>query len=242
LSGTVDRALILAEIKRLAAENGGRAPGRGLFERATGIREGDWYGRYWVRWNSALEEAGFGPNAMQGPTPEGELLQHLALAIRELGRFPTRAELMMRRRADGDFPSDTVFARRFGGRSGAIGRLREFCLATPEFADVAELLEIPTPEAPASPRAEPVAEFGSVYMLKSGRNYKIGRSNAFGRREREITLQLPERAGTVHVIRTDDPEGIEAYWHRRFAAKRLNGEWFALSAEDVSAFRRRKFM
>jgi Meiotically Up-regulated Gene 113 (MUG113) protein len=63
-----------------------------------------------------------------------------------------------------------------------------------------------------------------------------------GCREREITLQMPEGIKIIHEIKTDDPTGIEAYWHKRFDAKRKNGERFDLSREDVSAFRRRKFM
>ena len=85
-------------------------------------------------------------------------------------------------------------------------------------------------------------ENGFVYLMKSGRFYKIGKSNAAGRREYELAIQLPEKLKTLHSIRTDDPSGIEEYWHKRFAAKRKNGEWFDLEARDVTAFRRRKFM
>jgi Meiotically Up-regulated Gene 113 (MUG113) protein len=83
---------------------------------------------------------------------------------------------------------------------------------------------------------------GFAYLLKATKYFKVGRSSSFERRSRELAIQLPEKAEAVHVIRTDDPVGIELYWHRRFESKRKNGEWFELNAQDVKAFKRRKFM
>jgi hypothetical protein len=91
------------------------------------------------------------------------------------------------------------------------------------------------PIAPKQPSPKAV-KTGSVYLIKSGRFYKIGRSNAVGRRERELTIQLPEKVKLVHAIKTDDPCGIEDYWHRRFAERRKNGEWFQLTRTTFPLF------
>jgi hypothetical protein len=80
-----------------------------------------------------------------------------------------------------------------------------------------------------------------VYLARHGRDYKIGRSNDVARRRREIALLLPSALEHIHVIETDDPEGIEQYWLRRFAERGVRGEWFRLTPDDVSAFKRRRY-
>ena len=158
------------------------------------------------------------------------------------GRPPTAPELRLHARETEDFPSHNTFAR-FGTRSELLASVYKFASRRADFAAVAGLL---APCASVGVKVEVPAEaeepYGFVYLIKSGSHYKLGRTNALGRRERELAIQLPERAVTVHSIRTDDPDGIEGYWHRRFEAKRKNGEWFELTTQDVAAFRRRKFM
>jgi hypothetical protein len=50
---------------------------------------------------------------------------------------------------------------------------------------------------------------GDVFRdrLRSGKFYKLGRTNAAGRRLRELAIQLPQKPDTVHVIETDDRKG-----------------------------------
>ena len=94
------------------------------------------------------------------------------------------------------------------------------------------------------PNAEPEDDgkvsdlVGEVYLFKSGRYYKIGKTKDTVRRGSEIRIQLPERVNLIHSIKTDDPSGIESYWHNRFESKRMNGEWFDLNPSDVKAFKR----
>lgn len=245
MSAMFTKAHILAEIARTAKANGGAPLGRRQFYAETGIKETDWLGKYWARWGDAIREAGLTPNTLQVGYGEERLLERLASLAREIGRFPERTEIQLKARRDKGFPHSATF-QRLGSKKALAEKLEAFCKRRAGYDDVlafclpvAGTVRADTDAAPSSGKEETL---GYVYLLKSGRFYKIGRTNAAGRRERELAIQLPERASNVHSIKTDDPAGIEDYWHRRFGDRRKNGEWFELTAKDVAAFKRRKFM
>ncbi len=232
------RQQILGEIRRLAAANG-VPPGRRLFESETGIRQSAWFGVYWPRWSDALAEAGFAPNAYNKRLDEGFVLSKLAAACRHFGRTPATMEMRMYRKVDADFPNEKSMLSAFGGKANMLRRLREWARVNCGYEDVVAM--IPEPTDAYDPQHKHALFEGFVYLIRSGAYYKIGRSDEIERRVKEIRVALPEAATLVHSIRTDDPAGIEAYWHRRFAEHRVNGEWFRLTASEVAAFKRRKY-
>jgi hypothetical protein len=232
---------ILDEIKRLASANGGKPPGRSAFEKATGIRESDWFPHHWLRWGDALKDAGFSPNRLNVPLDDAKVLDKYVTLVRELGRLPVSGELRLRAKADPSFPSHNVFSK-FGGKVGLIQRLRAHCAASPADHDVLALLPPPDGRGDEEVLNERAPIQGYVYMMQSGRRYKIGFTNSPVRRHREVKLELPDPTDLVHSIETDDPKGIEAYWHRRFASKRVRDtEFFELDRSDVAAFKRRRY-
>jgi len=239
----MNKQYILSEIVRTAAENGGVALGRERFFQETGIKESDWLGKLWARWSEAVKEAGCVPSKLNAPMEDAALLDNYVAIIRELRRMPVVAELKLKASQTPGFPSHNTF-RKFGSKAQQIQKLIEYCEGKPSFSDVLAVLHTSNLKAAEPPSdSDSLQEtIGFVYLLKATRYFKIGRSNSFERRSRELAIQLPEKAETVHVIRTDDPIGIELYWHRRFESKRKNGEWFELNGQDVKAFKRRKFM
>lgn len=234
------REHIINEIKRLAAANEGRPPGSRQFTTQTGIRETGWRGVYWARWGDALKEAGFTPNTKQEALGEQFLFKKLADACRHYQRIPTPMELRLYHRVDPEFPSDRTIAKRFRTKANMTAAIASWTADKTDYSDVTAMAQRQMAKAQTADAPQSTSE-GFVYLIKSGEHYKIGRSDELERRVKEIRIALPESVVLVHSIRTDDPPGIEAYWHRRFADRRANGEWFKLANTDVTAFKRRKY-
>ena len=234
------RDRIIDEIRRIAAADDGRPPGKAVFARISGIQESAWSGRFWAKWSDALSEAGFTPNLMQDRIDPRSMLDALVVVCRHYGKVPSFAELKLYKQGRPEFPSKGAFAGHYRTRAGLIEALSRHCSQNSGLLDVAALLS--SEESLASPAAAPVkATEGHVYLLKAGEFYKVGRSDNLERRVKEVRTAMPESLTLVHAIATDDPPGIEAYWHRRFNDRRCNGEWFRLITSDVTAFKRRKF-
>lgn len=236
---------IIAEIKRTAEQNEGKPLGRSRFQRETGIKESDWYGKHWTKWSDALREAGYQPNTMQGSYDGAYLIGLIVSLIKKLGRFPTRGDLRMEYHSRDDFPTDSTLFRRLGQKASVARKVIDYCENQPGLSSVIRICQPianSEPVEPPSSTAEAPQKFAYVYLIRSGKFYKIGKTDSIERRTYELKIQLPEKPRLIHHIKTDDAVGIEAYWHNRFRQRHKNGEWFELSAEDVNAFRRRKFM
>jgi hypothetical protein len=232
------RDQILREIKRMAEANSGQPPGERTFSNQTGIQRAELRGKYWARWGDACAEAGFLPNISPPKISNDLILEKLAEAFSRSKKVMTGPELSIYRRNTSGFPSHTTIQKSFPNKSELLAKLAEWIKESGKYKDVAAMLV-----QHSQPEAQPISKFseGYVYLLKSGAYFKIGRSDNIERRVKQIGQSSVEPLDQIHVIRTDDPPGIEAYWHKRFADRKTNGEWFKLTTADVQAFKRRKF-
>jgi hypothetical protein len=242
----MDKKHIISEIIRTAKENSGIPLGQIRFHDETGIKKHDWYGKYWARWSDALIEAGFKPNPFgKGETyDEDFLLFKLAEFTKKIGHFPSDGDLQLQSHNDKSFPYSQTFNRRLGNKTNKVKLLHRFCKNKEEYLSVLKICEKIMTDTSQSGEADISidSDFGYVYLMKFKNYYKIGKSINVERRNYEIGIKLPEKFEIVHKIKTDDPAGIESYWHNRFKDKRKQGEWFDLSPTDITAFKRRKFM
>lgn len=240
---TPSRDLILDEIRRTAVANGGQALGRDRFAKATGISQWDW-GRYWANFSDAIREAGYEPGQFNRAHEPDRLLMAYADVVRRLGRVPTRGELRLERIRDAAVPNESTFFQRFGQKPDLLRAVVEHLSDKPDYADVREVCLATLERSPARAVAEAedgtASDYGFVYLIRGrGGEYKIGRTALLvDQRRSQLSTGSSVDLEVVHEIKTDDPAGVEAYWHKRLADRRLRGEWFKLSAADVRDFRR----
>jgi hypothetical protein len=232
---------ILEKIRQIASETG-EAPGQKRFATVTGVKDHVWRGKFWRGWGDALAEAGFSPKEWTVSYDEIDLLRKVADLAAKLQRFPSKVDLQLAASNDREFPSVTAIKRRWNmeelaiavaGYCDNVGRQADGDLARSYAASRPAVTVNHDDEAPTGTVA-----LGHVYMQRHGNDYKIGFTKSLNKRGRQIQIELPQEIELVHSILTDDPAGVEDYWHRRFAAKRTRGEWFKLTKADVAAFKK----
>ena len=76
---------------------------------------------------------------------------------------------------------------------------------------------------------------GWIYLIRAENGHcKIGKSRKGTRRAYHFTISLPFSVDVIHQFHSDDHHAAEKRLHERYANKRVNGEWFLLSNEDIA--------
>ena len=90
-------------------------------------------------------------------------------------------------------------------------------------------------------KATPTPRGGYVYVLRSALGSKVGRTRNIPNRMRPFGIKLPIAYTIPLCAWFDDCVDAESRYHRLFASKHINGEWFDLVETDVELIRRRVF-
>ena len=79
-----------------------------------------------------------------------------------------------------------------------------------------------------------------VYLIHNKKDglVKIGQTSDFDRRFVEIQAGTEDKLEVVHIIKTPIPPAIESSLHKRYAHKRVHGEWFSLTDQDIHDIKR----
>jgi len=171
----IDKSHIISEIRRIANANGGKSPGRLVFEGETGIKQSDWYPDTWLRWGEALAEAGYAPNKLKGRIEDDVVIEKFIGLVRELHRFPILGEIRRKAKTDKSFPGHTRFDR-FGGKEKLIEAVADHCRGNPGFDDILALYDQLKSSSPTVSEIgrEPKVVTGFVYLMIPWASKPIG--------------------------------------------------------------------
>jgi Meiotically Up-regulated Gene 113 (MUG113) protein len=237
---SMSKKFIIEKIKELASTGG--VPGFQKFSKYTGVTRYE-MNKHWETWSQAIQEAGFEPNQVPKIITKEDIIVPLIAFIREKDNIPSNAAIRNRRYNNPEFPAYSTIFRRFKNKTDLITETANYCKKTEDYNDILGICKNWEQKNRNKVDKQLTLEtVGYVYLIKFNDYYKIGRSNDIDRRFGEIKTKLPEKQELIHVIKTDDTQGIEKYWHQRFSQKRKGGEWFKLDNKDVAAFKKRKVM
>lgn len=203
--------------------------------------------RYWANYGELIHEAGLTPNKFDKTKySEEQLCKFLIDVIREKKKWPTRGILEVKHHNNPSFPDYSTFTRKFGLTNSLAQTVLNYVKDRNDFEDVVSICNSVLEKLEENNESISVNGIGYVYLLKSTlRNataYKIGRTKDI--EGRKAQLRQPSNVDELlHYIETDDPVGVEKYWHDRFESKRLypdkiKDEWFKLASSDIKAFKR----
>ncbi|MDP2860379.1 MAG: GIY-YIG nuclease family protein [bacterium] len=236
---------IIREIQKEAKENDGKAPSEKDLEVNAGIKNYEWH-KYWSKITDAQIEAGLTPNTFfKTPHEPKDLCEKFIDLMRELRKWPTKAEIEVKHNKEKSFPGSSIFYRKLGKIKDLANNILEYAKDN-NYDDVIEICnevleKYKNIDEPEKNGTEKVAH-GWVYLIKHGNHnqYRVGKATNLLQRLGQNRIELPERAIPVHSIETTDITGVETYWLNHFKPKRLNGDWFNLSRADVNEFKRWK--
>lgn len=79
---------------------------------------------------------------------------------------------------------------------------------------------------------------GYVYLVHSPTNdvYKIGRAKRVDGRYGSIARQSPVEVRLIHAFKSSDSKEADKKLHEAYRSKRVIGEWFSLSHQEVESF------
>jgi len=73
-----------------------------------------------------------------------------------------------------------------------------------------------------------------VYIIQEEHGLtKIGRTKNFTKRLQQLSTIIPYKLSVIAVLNTELASKIELELHKRFAHRRVTGEWFDLNSDEV---------
>jgi hypothetical protein len=246
---SISRDEMIAFVQRSARANGNRPLGERAFFADTCLNRRDLWDVGVRSYGDLCELAGYSRNRLQTQLEPNRLLEALAVLTAEIERYPDHTDREIARRKNNAFPSYEAYRTAQSKNGPLANQLLEWCRTRPAHAAAHRIVKEYVSRqdtAPASAHRRGKVVTGYVYLMRygtRGRKYKIGKSEDPPRRHSQISGMVPQELSIVHVIETDDPIGIEKYWHQRFDEKLVTNkkEIFQLEPGDIAAFKRRKY-